>query len=218
MLKKKIASVPVKVLSLLAAKIMGRNIGPASEPPPPPPPRRKPAAPPARPAAAPDHAHSHDHGGGHDHHHDHGGGHDHDHGGGHDHDHGHAAPAAPAPPEAPGAAPPAAEAPPAQPAAEGPRAESAAKPTKKKPSVSAEDTPNPNARKFVCSVTVVEQGSLSFGSAADAEAHPLGKALFAVPGVKSVFAVKDFVTVTKTDDADWAKLSPKLVKAIQGAL
>lgn len=193
---KKIASVPIKILSLLAAKIMGRNIAPASEPPPPPPPpRRKPAAPPARPAAAQDHGHSHDHGGGHDHGHDHGG----------------AAPATPnaAAPEAPEAAAPVAEA---------PKAEPAAKPAKKKPTVSAEDTPNPNARKFVCSVTVVEKGSLSFGSAADAEAHPLGKAVFAVPGVKSMFAVKDFVTVTKTDDADWAKLSPKLVKAIQGAL
>lgn len=84
--------------------------------------------------------------------------------------------------------------------------------------VTGEDTPNPNARKFTCSVKVVQQGSLSFGTAAEAAGHPIGKAVFAVGGVKSVFAVNDFVTVTKSDDADWAKLAPRLAAAIKGAL
>lgn len=85
-------------------------------------------------------------------------------------------------------------------------------------SVSAEDTPNPNARKFSCSVKVVEQGSLSFANATEGAKHPIGKAVFAVGGVKTVFAVNDFVTVTKTDDADWASLTPRLTKAIKAAL
>jgi hypothetical protein len=36
--------------------------------------------------------------------------------------------------------------------------------------------------------------------------------------ISSIFAVKDFVTVTKDDTADWAKLSPKVVKALKKAL
>ena len=50
------------------------------------------------------------------------------------------------------------------------------------------------------------------------QSHPLGKAIWAIGGVKSVFAVKDFVTVTKLEDAEWSKLTPKLTKAIKGAL
>jgi len=92
------------------------------------------------------------------------------------------------------------------------------KAAKKAVEVIAEDTPNPNARKFSTSVTVVEKGSLSFNSAEDAEKHPLGKAIWACGGVKGIFAVKDFVTVTKDDTADWAKLSPKVVKALKKAL
>lgn len=88
----------------------------------------------------------------------------------------------------------------------------------KKVDVVAEETPNPNARKFTASIPVVASGSLTFASEAEAAAHPLGKAIWDVGGVKSVFAVKDFVTVTKMDDADWAKLVPKLTKAIKGAL
>jgi len=85
--------------------------------------------------------------------------------------------------------------------------------------VFAEETPNPNARKFtVTGVVVVAKGSLSFNSAAEAESNPLGKAIFSVDGVRSVFAVKDFVTVTKEDGADWGRLEGSVVKAIQGAL
>lgn len=204
---KKILALPVKIAGLVAAKIMGRNTAPAAEPPPPPPPRKKAPAPPkpaARPAAEP----AHDHGHGHDH--------------GHDHGRDEAPPAPKAEPKAE-----AHKAEKAEPKAEKAEAHKAEKaeahkaekaPARKKPTVTAEDTPNPNARKFACSVKVVEKGSLSFNSAEEAEKHPLGKAVWAVEGVKSVFAVNDFVTVTKTDDADWAKLSPKLVKAIQSAL
>ncbi len=228
---KKLAKLPVRIAQFIAATVMGRNTAPDAEPPPPPPPRRKPAPP--RPAAKAEadhgHDHGHDHGGapkaepdhGHDHGHDHGGApkaepdHGHDHG----HDHGGAPAEAPAKPaiKAPAkAAAPAPAEPAAEPAAE-PEAKKA-KVAKKAVDVSPEDTPNPNARKFACSVRVVEKGSLSFASAEEAEKHPLGKALFAVGGVKSVFAVNDFVTVTKTDDGDWAKLTPKLVKAIKASV
>jgi hypothetical protein len=148
------------------------------------------------------HDHGHDHGGaredrGHDHGHDHGGGHDHghDHGGGHDHGHSHgesraSAKAAPAPDDTIGA----------------------------DIRVDVSDTPNPNARKFTCSVTVIEKGSLSFNAADEAASHPIGRHVWAVGGVKGIFAVKDFVTVTKAPEADWGQLTPKIIPAVRRGL
>jgi hypothetical protein len=38
---------------------------------------------------------------------------------------------------------------------------------------------------------------------ADLEQSPFGQALLAIPGVVGVFGVADFVTVTRSPDADW---------------
>lgn len=81
-----------------------------------------------------------------------------------------------------------------------------------------EETPNPNARKFVCGVPVVEKGSLIFNSAAEAGANPTAKAIFGLGGVRSVFMVKDFVSVTREPAADWEKLAPQITNAIQQTL
>ena len=81
-----------------------------------------------------------------------------------------------------------------------------------------DDTPNPNAKKFTCSIQVVPQGSVSFANATEAQKHPIGKAVFAVGGVRNVFATNNFVTVTKLDDADWATLTPRLLKAIKASV
>lgn len=84
--------------------------------------------------------------------------------------------------------------------------------------VAGESTPNPNAMKFTCSVKIVPKGSLSYNNAAVAGAHPLGQALFAIGGVRAVFAVNDFVTVTKEDHATWAVLEPQVEQAIATVL
>jgi len=67
-------------------------------------------------------------------------------------------------------------------------------------SVYAEPTPNPDAMKFVSSVPVP---ALSAG-------HPLQEALLATDGVKSIFAIEDFVTVTRERDHDWNLLLPQV--------
>jgi len=84
--------------------------------------------------------------------------------------------------------------------------------------VKGESTPNPNAMKFGCSVKVVPKGSLSLNNAGVAAGHPLGAAIFAVSGVKAVFAVNDFVTVTKEESYSWDELRPRLEAAISAAL
>ena len=85
--------------------------------------------------------------------------------------------------------------------------------------VTFQQTPNPNAGKFVVGRPVVRgSGSLSFFSAEQAGDDPIGSVLFGIAGVASVFMVEDFVTVTKTPEADWADLVPVLTTAIEGAL
>lgn len=91
-------------------------------------------------------------------------------------------------------------------------------PPRPAPEVWAEPTPNPDAMKFSASVPIAPRAALSFDSAEAAAAHPLGRAVFAVPGVRSLFAVNDFVTVTRLPGADWGELVPRLERAIAEAL
>ena len=71
-------------------------------------------------------------------------------------------------------------------------------------------TPNPDAMKFNLDVTFGEMFNVT--SAADAE-QPFAKAVFSAPGVVSLFGVNDFVTVTRSSDADWAPI----IAAVQEA-
>lgn len=77
-------------------------------------------------------------------------------------------------------------------------------------------TPNPNAGKFTLDRKVVEgKASKSFYGAAQAEADPIASALFRLGGVASVFMVDDFVTVTKTAEADWSELVPAVIQVLE---
>lgn len=80
-------------------------------------------------------------------------------------------------------------------------------------------TPNPNAGKFTVGRTLVEgRHGLTFDTAADAAAHPVAAGLLALDGVRSVFMVADFVTVTKDAGVRWADLAPLVQQAIRAAL
>ena len=83
--------------------------------------------------------------------------------------------------------------------------------------VKVEETPNPNAMKFTLSVTVCETGSFSFNASDDAVVHSMAKAILGLDGVRSVFGVRDFITVTRDEQFDWADLEPRVVSAIQSA-
>ncbi len=75
-------------------------------------------------------------------------------------------------------------------------------------------TPNPNAMKFVLNREIASQPA-SFFSANAAEGHSLARQLFEVAGVTSILVLGDFVTVNKSDDTEWKKITPK-IKAILG--
>ncbi len=66
--------------------------------------------------------------------------------------------------------------------------------------VSIEPTPNPNAMKF--SVGQPVGGPLTYVAGKPAD-NPMAAALLELPGVTSIFATADFVTVSKSPDGSW---------------
>lgn len=85
-----------------------------------------------------------------------------------------------------------------------------------KPDVAFQQTPNPNAGKFTVSQQVAPVGtSKSYYDRDEAREDPVARALMGIDGVRSVFMVDDFITVTKTPVARWDDLVPKVEEAIR---
>jgi NFU1 iron-sulfur cluster scaffold homolog, mitochondrial len=80
-----------------------------------------------------------------------------------------------------------------------------------------EETPNPNAVKFILKEPVTSGTTRSFHAAQEAADDPLGRSLFAVGDVASVFYMDKMITVEKTDEADWDDLLPRLAVPIRAA-
>ena len=80
-----------------------------------------------------------------------------------------------------------------------------------------EETPNPNAVKFILKEPVTAGTTRSFHSAEEAAGDPLAAPLFAVGDVSSVFYMDRMITVEKTDEADWDDLLPRLAVPIRAA-
>ena len=72
--------------------------------------------------------------------------------------------------------------------------------------VTVEATPNPNAAKFTLNRVVSAQGK-TYRDAASADAG-WAKALLSIPGVIQVFALNNFISVSKAPEADWAIIGP----------
>jgi hypothetical protein len=81
-------------------------------------------------------------------------------------------------------------------------------------SVTPHPTPNPNAIRFAFGQDVLGSKSVTFASAAAAEGTPWAERLFGLPGVASLFGVRDFLTVTKTPAADWNAIVPRAVEIL----
>lgn len=80
-----------------------------------------------------------------------------------------------------------------------------------------EETPNPNAVKFVLREPVSNGVARSYSSRAEAGDDPLATSLFDVGDVVSVFYMDRMITVEKKDEADWDDLLPKLAVPIRAA-
>jgi hypothetical protein len=78
--------------------------------------------------------------------------------------------------------------------------------------VQIESTPNPNALKFTVGVDVGGPKTFVAGREAD---DPLADGLLSIQGITSIFMTADFVTLTKTPDADWAEIAGPAQQILQ---
>jgi len=81
--------------------------------------------------------------------------------------------------------------------------------------IQTEDTPNPNAVKFIPGTPVSPEGTFDFRTPEEAMAvSPLAKMLFEIGDVTGVYLGKDFVSVTKDETADWGQLKPRVLASL----
>src|SRR5882724_6240922 len=80
-----------------------------------------------------------------------------------------------------------------------------------------EETPNPNAVKFILREPVSNGVARSFNSNTQAEGDALAQSLFAVGHVVSVFYMDKMITVEKDNEGDWDELLPLLAVPIRAA-
>jgi len=81
--------------------------------------------------------------------------------------------------------------------------------------IQTERTPNPATLKFLPGREVMgADGTADFRDAEAAAASPLAEALFELAEVEGVFFGGDFVTVTKSEGADWQQLKPQVLGVI----
>ena len=80
-----------------------------------------------------------------------------------------------------------------------------------------EDTPNPNAVKFILKEPLTWGIARSYDNAEQAKDDPLASALFDIEHVTNVYYVDRWLTVTQDGEADWADLSRLVAVPIRSA-
>ena len=80
--------------------------------------------------------------------------------------------------------------------------------------VRTRETPNADALQYVLNTQILDHGNKSYASKSDCQDDPMGKALFERRGVKNVYVMENFVTVTKDPNVDWNPLKDQIWKTI----
>ncbi len=80
-----------------------------------------------------------------------------------------------------------------------------------------QETPNPNAVKFILKEAVSHGTSHSFDTAGAGQNDKLAQSIFDIGDVVSVFYMDKMITVEKTDEADWDEILPLLAVPIRAA-
>ncbi|MFQ5529506.1 MAG: NifU N-terminal domain-containing protein [Gemmatimonadota bacterium] len=86
------------------------------------------------------------------------------------------------------------------------------------PAVQVQGTPNPNAAKFVLDRSALGDEGRTYFDAESAEHDSLASRLFRLAGVRALFMVDNFITVTKADEASWDDLVDPIRTSIQHEL
>ncbi len=80
-----------------------------------------------------------------------------------------------------------------------------------------EDTPNPNAKKFILKEPLTWGITRSYENAAQAEEDLLAASIFDIGHVTNVFYVDRWLTVTQDGGADWQQLLRRVAERIRAA-
>lgn len=83
--------------------------------------------------------------------------------------------------------------------------------------VYTESTPNPATMKFIVNKLLIN-GSVDYATKESAEKSTFAKELFKFSFVNGVFFASNFVTVTKTEDSNWADIEAILKEFVKGAV
>lgn len=81
--------------------------------------------------------------------------------------------------------------------------------------IQTKPTPNPSSLKFHPGKEVMtNEQTMDFSSIRFTHISPLARRLFQVDGVSRVFFGKDYISVTKREELDWAVVKPEILEAI----
>ncbi|GBD28236.1 hypothetical protein HRbin31_00249 [bacterium HR31] len=84
--------------------------------------------------------------------------------------------------------------------------------------IEVQPTPNVHALKFTLDRRVTQGRSETYTSLEQAAGSPVAQRLLRIPGVRMVFLLNDFVTVTRQPDARWEDIVPEVERAIRECL
>ena len=81
--------------------------------------------------------------------------------------------------------------------------------------IEMQPTPNPNAAKFTLNRQVAARGA-TYRDPASADAS-WARQLLGIAGVTQVFALNDFIAITKGSGASWEAIAPQVERVLQSA-
>lgn len=81
--------------------------------------------------------------------------------------------------------------------------------------VRPEATPNPNAMKFTTDTLIFEGTDSVSVMPGDTSEHDILNDLMKLDGVDNVFGYQNFITVNKTETANWDELTDKVLAVFQ---
>ncbi len=78
-------------------------------------------------------------------------------------------------------------------------------------------TPNPNCLKVSVAGTLSDK-PVTIPHVGAAAGRPIAEALFSIDGVRSLFLMKNYCTITKAPEALWDKMQPAIEAAFEKVL
>src|SRR5262249_49765031 len=81
--------------------------------------------------------------------------------------------------------------------------------------IRAQDTPNPNAVKFIVNVSLKDVGNATFTAKEQCENLPLARALFDVRGLEQIYFFQNTLTVTHRDELPVEILKDQVISVLK---